>query len=58
MKYNIEYVSYEGNIRHTTGEGDNEDEAVYNAIDAQGNYSGDNIHVVISVEEAGEDEEE
>jgi hypothetical protein len=49
--YEIEYLSYEGNIRVVECEGNNEDEAIANAIDNQCNYSGDDIHKVIEVRE-------
>jgi hypothetical protein len=49
MEYEIEYLSYEGNVRSITIEADSEDEAVEIAFDSQGNYSGDNIHKIISI---------
>jgi len=49
--YEIEYLSYEGNIRVVDSEGNSEDEAISNAIDSQCNYSGDDIQKVISVRE-------
>jgi hypothetical protein len=53
--YRIDYLSFEGNNRWTTAKGEDEDDAVKNAIDAEGNYSGDNIYKVITVEEIGAD---
>jgi hypothetical protein len=52
--YSIEYLSYEGNVRHTYAVGNDEDEAINNAYDSEGNYSGDNIYKIISVEEGDE----
>lgn len=49
--YTIEYLSYEGNIRVIECEGENEDDAISNAYDAEGNYSGDNIQKIISIVE-------
>lgn len=58
MKFNIQYISYEGNQRNVTAEGEDEADAVRNAMDSEGNYSGDNIWKVITVEQCPENETE
>lgn len=49
----VTYMSYEGRVVNTTIEAlvtSTEDEVIQLAYDNEGNYSGDNIHKVISVE--------
>jgi len=50
-KFELTYMSYEGNLRRMIVEAPSEDEVLGIALKEEGNYSSDNIKDVVRIEE-------